>query len=54
MFDSQPPASVDLQTTWTFLEEGIDHLMTDSPTGSVSYAKVFYDQLGPHVLFSQR
>ena len=51
MFGSQPPASVDLQTTWTFLEEGIDHLMTDSPSGSVSYAKVFNDQLGPRVLF---
>jgi cullin 1 len=51
MSNSQPPASVDLETTWAFLEEGIDHLMTNSLTGSVSYAKVCYYQLRPHIHF---
>ena len=33
-----PPASADLATTWTFLEEGVDHIMTKLQTG-VSYSK---------------
>ena len=33
-----PPASADLQTTWEFLEEGVDHIMTKLQTG-VSYSK---------------
>lgn len=34
-----PPASADLVTTWAFLEEGVDHIMTKLQTG-VSYSKV--------------
>lgn len=37
---SMPPPSADLQTTWAFLEEGVDHIMTKLQTG-VSYSKVF-------------
>lgn len=33
-----PPASSDLATTWAFLEEGVDHIMTKLHTG-VSYSK---------------
>ncbi|KAH9851581.1 Cullin-domain-containing protein [Lenzites betulinus] len=33
-----PPANADLQTTWAFLEEGVDHIMTKLQTG-VSYSK---------------
>ena len=33
-----PPASADLATTWAFLEEGVDHIMTKLQTG-VSYFK---------------
>ncbi|KAH0831920.1 hypothetical protein J3R83DRAFT_12803 [Lanmaoa asiatica] len=33
-----PPASADLATTWAFLEEGVDHIMTKLQTG-VSYSK---------------
>ena len=33
-----PPATADLATTWTFLEEGVDHIMTKLHTG-VSYTK---------------
>jgi hypothetical protein len=33
------PASADLATTWAFLEEGVDHIMTKLQTG-VSYSKV--------------
>ncbi|EGO23981.1 hypothetical protein SERLADRAFT_370818 [Serpula lacrymans var. lacrymans S7.9] len=33
-----PPATADLATTWTFLEEGVDHIMTKLQTG-VSYSK---------------
>ncbi|KAG5648294.1 hypothetical protein DXG03_004866 [Asterophora parasitica] len=33
-----PPATADLQTTWAFLEEGVDHIMTKLQTG-VSYSK---------------
>ena len=33
-----PPASADLATTWSFLEEGVDHIMTKLQTG-VSYSK---------------
>ncbi|KAF8553581.1 Cullin-domain-containing protein [Imleria badia] len=33
-----PPASADLATTWAFLEEGVDHIMTKFLTG-VSYSK---------------
>jgi cullin 1 len=34
-----PSASADLATTWAFLEEGVDHIMTKLQTG-VSYSKV--------------
>ncbi|KIM41144.1 hypothetical protein M413DRAFT_445858 [Hebeloma cylindrosporum] len=34
--ESPPPASADLQTTWAFLEEGIDLVMANTP---ISYAK---------------
>jgi len=34
-----PAASADLATTWAFLEEGVDHIMTKLQTG-VSYSKV--------------
>lgn len=37
---SMPPPSADLQTTWAFLEEGVDHIMTKLQTG-VSYSKAF-------------
>lgn len=37
---AMPPASADLTTTWAFLEEGVDHIMTKLQTG-VSYSKVF-------------
>ncbi|EJD39951.1 Cullin-domain-containing protein [Auricularia subglabra TFB-10046 SS5] len=33
-----PPATADLQTTWNFLEEGVDHIMTRLKEG-VSYSK---------------
>ncbi|KAF8073803.1 Cullin [Lyophyllum atratum] len=33
-----PPATADLPTTWAFLEEGVDHIMTKLQTG-VSYSK---------------
>ncbi|KAI5117366.1 hypothetical protein M0805_002479 [Coniferiporia weirii] len=33
-----PPANSDLETTWRFLEEGVDHIMTKLQTG-VSYSK---------------
>ncbi|KAM5538684.1 hypothetical protein V8D89_007713 [Ganoderma adspersum] len=33
-----PPPNADLQTTWTYLEEGVDHIMTKLQTG-VSYSK---------------
>ncbi|KAH7921900.1 Cullin-domain-containing protein [Leucogyrophana mollusca] len=33
-----PPATADLATTWAFLEEGVDHIMTKLQTG-VSYSK---------------
>ena len=35
---SMPPATADLATTWAFLEEGVDHIMTKLQTG-VSYSK---------------
>ncbi|KAG1774835.1 Cullin-domain-containing protein [Suillus placidus] len=35
---TMPPASADLATTWAFLEEGVDHIMTKLQTG-VSYSK---------------
>lgn len=34
-----PPANADLATTWAFLEDGVDHIMTKLQTG-VSYSKV--------------
>lgn len=34
-----PSASADLATTWAFLEDGVDHIMTKLQTG-VSYSKV--------------
>lgn len=37
--NSMRPAAVDPQTTWEFLEEGVDHIMTKLHTG-VSYSKV--------------
>lgn len=33
-----PPQTADLATTWAFLEEGVDHIMTKLQTG-VSYSK---------------
>ncbi|KAG6876366.1 hypothetical protein C0993_003662, partial [Termitomyces sp. T159_Od127] len=33
-----PPPAADLQSTWAFLEEGVDHIMTKLHTG-VSYSK---------------
>lgn len=33
-----PPANADLATTWKYLEEGVDHIMTKLQTG-VSYSK---------------
>lgn len=33
-----PPANADLATTWAFLEEGLDHIMTKLHTG-MSYSK---------------
>ncbi|KAI6114120.1 Cullin-domain-containing protein [Pisolithus sp. B1] len=33
-----PPSNADLATTWAFLEEGVDHIMTKLQTG-VSYTK---------------
>lgn len=33
-----PPPNADLATTWAFLEEGVDHIMTKLQTG-VSYSK---------------
>lgn len=35
---AMPPANADLTTTWAFLEEGVDHIMTKLQTG-VSYSK---------------
>ena len=34
-----PPANSDLHTTWAFLVEGIDHIMTKLHTG-VTFSKV--------------
>jgi len=36
---TMPSGSSDLVTTWAFLEEGVDHIMTKLQTG-VSYSKV--------------
>lgn len=33
-----PPANSDLGTTWAYLEEGVDHIMTKLQSG-VSYSK---------------
>lgn len=33
-----PAATADLATTWAFLEEGVDHIMTKLQTG-VSFSK---------------
>lgn len=33
-----PPPNADLATTWAYLEEGVDHIMTKLQTG-VSYSK---------------
>ena len=33
-----PPQNADLATTWAYLEEGVDHIMTKLQTG-VSYSK---------------
>lgn len=33
-----PPANADLQTTWAYLEEGVDHIMTRLKDG-ISYSK---------------
>lgn len=33
-----PPSNADLTTTWRYLEEGVDHIMTKLQTG-VSYSK---------------
>lgn len=33
-----PPASADLEATWAFLEEGVDHIMTQLQA-ALSYAK---------------
>lgn len=33
-----PPQNADLPTTWAYLEEGVDHIMTKLQTG-VSYSK---------------
>ncbi|KAF7291605.1 CULLIN-2 domain-containing protein [Mycena chlorophos] len=38
MANAMPSASADLQTTWAFLEDGVDHIMTKLQTG-VSYSK---------------
>ena len=35
---AMPPPTADLETTWRFLEEGVDHIMTKLQTG-VSYSK---------------
>ncbi|KAF7314218.1 CULLIN-2 domain-containing protein [Mycena kentingensis (nom. inval.)] len=35
---TMPAANADLQTTWAFLEDGVDHIMTKLQTG-VSYSK---------------
>lgn len=35
---AMPPSGADLATTWAFLEEGVDHIMTKLQTG-VSYSK---------------
>lgn len=35
---AMPPSTADLATTWAFLEEGVDHIMTKLQTG-VSYSK---------------
>ncbi|KAK7469113.1 ubiquitin ligase (cullin) of SCF [Stygiomarasmius scandens] len=35
---TMPPATADLATTWAFLEDGVDHIMTKLQTG-VSYSK---------------
>lgn len=35
---AMPPANADLATTWKYLEEGVDHIMTKLQTG-VSYSK---------------
>ncbi|KAJ3517434.1 hypothetical protein NLJ89_g499 [Agrocybe chaxingu] len=38
-----PPASADLATTWAFLEEGVDHIMTKLQTGYMSLYTVAYN-----------
>ena len=38
MSSDMPPQGADLETTWRFLEEGVDHIMTKLQTG-VSYSK---------------
>ncbi len=35
---AMPAANADLDTTWKYLEEGVDHIMTKLQTG-VSYSK---------------
>jgi hypothetical protein len=38
-----PPANADLETTWAYLEEGVDHIMTRPHDGisSVLYMSLF-------------
>lgn len=36
--ETMPPPNSDLATTWAFLEEGVDHIMTKLHTG-LSYSK---------------
>ena len=36
--NGMPPPNADLATTWKYLEEGVDHIMTKLQTG-VSYSK---------------
>jgi cullin 1 len=43
-----PSPSADLATTWAFLQEGVDHIMTKLQTG-VSYSKVTSED--PIILF---
>jgi hypothetical protein len=40
---SIPPAMADIVTTWAFLEEGVDHIMTkqDSPLPSLKYYSMY-------------
>ena len=39
MANGVPPRNADLQTTWSFLAEGIDHIMTKLHLG-VTFSKV--------------